>query len=351
MSKTLYYGGDIITLETGLYAQAVLEEKGKIVAVGTVDELKDQATKLVDLKGRTMAPAFIDAHSHLTGFANTMVIAQLGDVVSLDEIKEKLLDFAKSNGLKKGEWIMGFGYDQNILPDKKHPTKEFLDSVSTDFPILITHASGHMGVASSLALSKLGVDKNTPAIDGGVIGKDEKGELTGYLEEKAFTSLSATMPRPTLEDITRNIKKAEHEYFKHGITTVQDGFTTQKEWAILSSMAQDNQLSADVVCYVDLKDSKSILENEGYKNKYSNNLKIGGYKIFLDGSPQGRTAWMKEKYEGEGEYYGYPIYTDQQVNEFVEQALSENQQLLTHCNGDAAAQQLIDAYILEDEKL
>ncbi|MEG1895721.1 MAG: amidohydrolase family protein, partial [Oscillospiraceae bacterium] len=223
--------------------------------------------------------------------------------------------------------------------------------MTTDFPVLITHASGHMGVASTAALELLGVDKNTPNIAGGVIGKDEKGELTGYLEEKAFTTLSAKMPRPTMKDITDNIKKAEQEYFKHGITTVQDGFTTDKEWAILSYMAQNKQLAADVVCYVDLKDSKAILKNEEYKNRYNNNLKIGGYKIFLDGSPQGRTAWMKESYQDDKEYFGYPIYKDEQVEKFVVESLEENQQLLTHCNGDAAAQQLIDAYKSADKQL
>ncbi|MEG2082747.1 MAG: amidohydrolase, partial [Oscillospiraceae bacterium] len=351
MSKTLYYGGDIITLEKELYAQAVLTQDGKILEVGTKAQLEPLAQHSVDLRGKTMLPAFIDSHSHLTGFANTMVIAQLEDLTSLEEIKEKLLEFIKTSNLKKGEWVMGFGYDQNTLPEKNHPTKEFLDSVTTDFPVLITHASGHMGVASTAALELLGVDKNTPNIAGGVIGKDEKGELTGYLEEKAFTTLSAKMPRPTMKDITDNIKKAEQEYFKHGITTVQDGFTTDKEWAILSYMAQNKQLAADVVCYVDLKDSKAILKNEEYKNRYNNNLKIGGYKIFLDGSPQGRTAWMKESYQDDKEYFGYPIYKDEQVEKFVVESLEENQQLLTHCNGDAAAQQLIDAYKLADKQL
>ncbi|MEG3030468.1 MAG: amidohydrolase family protein, partial [Oscillospiraceae bacterium] len=125
MSKTLYYGGDIITLEKELYAQAVLTQDGKIVEVGTKAQLEPLAQHSVDLMGKTMLPTFIDSHSHLTGFANTMVIAQLEDLTSLEEIKEKLLEFIKTSNLKKGEWVMGFGYDQNTLPEKNHPTKEF----------------------------------------------------------------------------------------------------------------------------------------------------------------------------------------------------------------------------------
>ena len=350
MKKTLYFGGDIVTMEDSLYTEAVLVCNGKIAKIGTLAKLKPEADEMIDLKNTTMLPGFIDSHSHLTAYANTMVIAQLSELTTYEEIQKAIKNFISRKNIKDGDWIMGFGYDQNILPDKQHPTKAILDEISTENPIVIVHASGHMGVVNSKALEVLKIDKSTPDMQGGKIGKDKDGNLTGYLEERAFTSLAAKMPQPTLREMIENVKTAEKEYFKYGVTTIQDGLTTDKEWFLLKKMAEENLFKADVVCYADLKNSRNLMEDEKYKNKYSNRLKLGGYKIFLDGSPQGRTAWMENDYENEKGYKAYGIYNDDEVLEFVTTALKEKQQLLTHCNGDAAARQLIEVFEAVDKQ-
>lgn len=350
MSKTLYYGGDIITMEGDLYVQSVIIENGIIVDAGEKSRLELLADNLFDLKGNTMMPSFIDAHSHITAWANAMVAAPLNDLISLDEIKKAMLEFIKKSEIEQGDWVSGFGYDQNLLEGRKHPTRQFLDSISTEIPLIIAHTSGHMGVANSKALNMLEIDKNTKNPGGGLIGKDEAGELTGYLEENVFFNISSKMPKTTMEQFEKNIKRAEQEYFKYGVTTIQDGFTSEKEWKALSLLAQEDKLIADIICYIDLKNSKALLEQQLYKSKYHNRLKIGGYKIFLDGSPQGRTAWMTQGYEDDKNYFGYPIYSDKEVLEFVNMAIGEGQQLLAHCNGDAACQQFIDAIVLADKQ-
>ena len=351
--KTLYFNGNIITMTSQPMPQSVLCENGKILAAGDYGILSEYADDFYDLKGKTMLPAFIDGHSHFTTVANTLAIADLSMAKNIEEILNILQNFKTDKGkIEKDEFIVGFGYDNNFFPDKRHPTKSDLDKISTEIPIVISHASGHMGVANTKALEIMGLDENTPDPDGGVIGRNADGSLTGYLEETAFTSNSSVIKQPDYDDMKKLIKSAENIYFKYGITTVQDGFTGEKEWVLLKKLSEDKAFTADVVSYIDINNCKDILSKEKQYNKnYINNLKIGGYKLFLDGSPQGRTAWMTQPYENDVNYCGYPIYSDSQVLEFVKQSVMEQQQLLCHCNGDAAAQQFIDAFKAADEQL
>ncbi len=351
--KTLYYNGNIITMEDEVSVQAVLCEDEKIVAVGDYELLKAEADELYDLKGKTLLPAFIDGHSHFTTVANTMAIADLSQSKSIDERIKILKEFTDRNSDKPlDEFIIGFGYDNNFYPGKKHPDRYDLDKVSTERPVIISHASGHMGVCNTKGLEMMGITETTPDPAGGHIGRDVDGCLTGYLEETAFTANATMIKQPDYADMCRFIRQAEREYFRYGITTIQDGFTGLKEWSLLKKLSDENRLTADVVCYVDINSYPEILEhNEAYNKRYISNLKIGGYKLFLDGSPQGRTAWMSQPYENSGDYKGYPVYTDRQVQDFVIKAISEKQQLLTHCNGDAASQQLIDSYLYADKRL
>lgn len=351
--KTLYFNGDIITMTSQPMPQAVLCENGKIIAIGSYEILKEKADTLVDLEGKTMLPAFIDGHSHFTTVANTLAIADLSQAKSVEEVTHILKSFIENkNTVKKDEFIVGFGYDNNFFPGKAHPTKEDLDSVTTNYPVVISHASGHMGVANTKALEIMGINENIQDPEGGKIGRNSDGSLNGYLEETAFTSNTAVIKQPDYADMCEFIKQAQQMYFKYGITTIQDGFTGLKEWGLLKKLSDDGKLTADIVAYVDVNSCPQILENNKQYNKtYKNNLKIGGYKLFLDGSPQGKTAWMTQPYENSGNYCGYPIYSDKQVQDFVKKAIVEQQQLLCHCNGDAAAQQFIDAYETVDKRL
>lgn len=348
--KTLYYGGDILTMEQPLYAEAILVEDGIIRALGKKEDLAAIAgadTVRFHLNGHTLLPAFLDPHSHITSFSNTLSLAHLDGVQSFDELGSRLLSFQKERKIPAGAWITAFGYDNNFLTEGRHPDKSVLDHILPDYPVLVTHASGHMGVLNSAALAALGIDSNTPDPEGGLIGRvPGTREPNGYLEETAFTLLASKLPQPSMEQLCSLMESAQDIYLSHGITTVQDGLTKQGEWAVLKEMAEKKRLRCDIVCFVDLRDNKAIAEqNRQYVKQYRNRLKIGGYKIFLDGSPQGRTAWMTKPYLGDGPAYkGYPIYPEDTVTSFLEEGLRDQMQVLAHCNGDAAAQQFLDAY-------
>lgn len=344
--QSLYYGGDILTMEKGPAPQAVLVENGRIRAVGELDPMRalcGPEAEQVDLAGKALLPAFIDAHSHITAYARTMGLASLEGAEDLEELARRIRDFRAAGEVKPGEWIMGFGYDHNRLKEGRHPDRELLDAAAPDNPVLITHASGHMGVVNTAGLRLLGIGADTPDPAGGRIGREEDGRTpSGYLEETAFTSCSAALPTPSPEQMCRWMELAQEAYFRRGVVTVQDGLTRREEWALLTRMAERGQLKADVIAYPDMKQCLELLEpDSGRLGVYRGGLKIGGGKLFLDGSPQGRTAWMTAPYEGEETYRGYPIYEDGQVKAFMQQAVERRLQVLVHCNGDAAAEQMI----------
>lgn len=350
MKQSLYYGGTIITMEDTLYAEAVIVEDGRIKYAGSEKEAFEQIRpdcECINLEGRTLLPGFIDGHSHITALANTLGLVPLNDAKSFKEIAERIKAFKEKRHIKPGQWIMGFGYDHNFLEEKRHPDKSVLDSAADGNPVMISHASGHMGVINSLGLSELGITENTPDPQGGKIGRlSGSMQPDGYLEENAFTGVSAKIPAPEPEAMMEQMALAQDVYLKNGITTIQDGLTKSKEWAMLKMMSDKGLMKADIVAYADIRDNAALVENNPeYVDKYKNRLKIGGYKLFLDGSPQGRTAWLEAPYENaEDGYRGYPIYDDASVEAYMEKAVSEGRQILVHCNGDAAAAQMIRAY-------
>ncbi|WP_250278340.1 amidohydrolase [[Clostridium] colinum] len=344
MEKTIYFGGDIITLEDNLYVESVLVEDGIIKDLGKFDDIikNNKDATLINLEGNTMLPAFLDSHSHLSGLALTTNFAKLQEAKSFDDIKNIILNFVKENNISKNEWIIGFGYDHNHLKEKKHPDKFVLDSLKLDNPILLTHTSGHMGIVNQKGLDLFNITENTEEKPGGKIGRvKDSNEPNGYLEENAFISKCAKVYKPTPDNTKKMINKAQNIYASYGITTAQEGLLTNKELNMLQ--CGDNII--DIIGYVDIKNCPDLLkDNPNYFKKYTNGIKLLGYKAFLDGSPQGKTAWLTKPYEDEEKYKGYPIYEDKVLTNFFKKALVENVQILVHCNGDAACEQFLRCY-------
>ena len=339
--RQLYHNGIILTLEEKLYAKAVLVEDGKIKKLYYEKEelpLKENI-EYIDLEGNTLMPSFMDAHSHISAFSTTMGMKDLSLCKNIKEIQEELKKFKKERTMK--EWLIGFGYDHNFLQEQRHPIKEELDVVSEDVPILIAHKSGHMGIANSKALKIIGLTKDSKAPEGGKIGRDEKGNLNGYLEEVVFYQISDKIGNPSIQTKVKNYQKAESIYLSYGITTVQDGLTKKEDFELFQYLSQNHLMKVDVVSYIDLKNNADILEKAKEFEKYSHHYKVKGYKLILDGSPQGKTAWLREPYEKDKEYKGYPVYTQEELRNLVRKAIKQKKQLLVHCNGDAACEQMI----------
>ncbi|MEG1448699.1 MAG: amidohydrolase family protein, partial [Oscillospiraceae bacterium] len=348
----IFYGGNIITMEDCPNPEAVVISDGIIKNIGKYDELillSPKAQKIY-LDGKTLMPSFIDAHSHFSAYANSLLQAPLDECYSFEEITNKLHDYINSNNTPKGQIIIAKGYDNNILEERKHPTKDFIDSEFGDYPVILQHKSGHMGVFSSIALDMVGITPETASPQGGKINFKD-----GFLEEEAFMEYMKKVPMPNAEKLLEAYKKAQEKYASYGITTIQEGMMVEEMIPFYDYLIDNSLLFLDVVAYSDIKSAKHIFASYPASiNKYSNNLKIGGYKIFLDGSPQGRTAWMLEPYkkgDENGEYFGYGTMKDQQVIEAIEISAKNNMQILAHCNGDRACQQFIHCVTKSEENL
>lgn len=349
----IYYNGNIITMvEENDYADALLIDEGKILGVGSKEELLDSfqnsdSIEQVDLNGKTLMPSFIDPHSHVSMVAQMAFMADLSGTSSFEEIIETLNQYKEEKQLSDDTPIIGFGYDHNFLAEEAHPTKAELNKVSKTNPIFILHTNAHMGSVNSATLALAGIDEATKDPEGGVLGREpDSQEPNGYLEESALDLVRDSVYENVEMDFNQLIVEAQEEYLKNGITTVQDGASSEEIIQQLKESAESDLLQLDTIAYpvVTADVRKIINDNPEIANQYKNRLKIGGYKMFLDGSPQGKSAWLTEPYEGEESYRGYPVFKDAEVKDYATMAIEDNQQLLVHCNGDAASDQLLKAY-------
>ena len=348
--QKLYYGGDIVTMREETDApEAVLVTDGKISYVGELVEARRQClpgAEEIDLEGKTLMPSFIDPHSHIAMLAQYTDFANLGKCTSFKDLAVTLSDWLKEKRLAEGEVLVGYGYDHNFLDEQQHPTKEVLDRVSDTIPVCILHTSGHMCVANSVLLRECGITADTPDPEGGKFGREEDGTPNGYIEEvPAMVKVLIPVFSRVKADFARQLEKAQQIYLKYGITTVQDGSTNASGFQKLAECAKEQVFHLDVVSYVLADDLEKTAEDyPEYYQKYHNRLKIGGAKIILDGSPQGRSAWLRKPYEGEETYCGYPAHTQEETDRWVETAVEKGYQLLAHCNGDAASGQYLAAF-------
>ena len=338
METTLYFGGPIVTLEEPQYAQALVERGGRIAYVGEREEaerLAGPGARRVDLEGRALLPAFLDPHSHLLACAYARLQVPLGECAGWGEITDRLSRHVQERGVQPGEWVKGTGYDQNALAEGAAPDRFCLDRACPNNPVVIQHASGHAGVFNTLALERLGVLNGDCGLE-----RDGQGELTGRGEETPFLDLLGRIPMEGLEDVLRAFQGAQEEYASHGIATAQEGLLQPVMAPVYREILRRGLLYLDVNAYVPPADYDRLRGQFAQRvSASSGRFQVAGMKIFLDGSPQGGTAWVREPYAGGGR--GTSTMTDGQVLSAFRQALDRDAQLLAHCNGDRAAEQYL----------
>lgn len=350
--QNLYYGGDIITMVTEDDSpEAVLVTDGIITFAGPLREAEVLARAdagRVDLKGKTLMPSFIDPHSHISMYSQYSTFADLSQSGSFDDIVTELRRYRDEKGIDRNGIIMAFGYDHNFLKEGKHPDKTVLDRVSPDIPILILHSSGHMAAANTAMLALAGIPEHAADPSGGHYGRDEDGNLNGYLEEmSAITPVLRKIYPMIMSDPGAQMRKVQEIYLKYGVTTAQDGAMGKDGVEDFLKFADSGILKLDVVAYITMEEDgiKKVLEKYPQAAlKYHNRFKVAGGKIFLDGSPQGKTAWLTKPYEGDTDYCGYPALSEETVEKNTGQAVDGGYQLLAHCNGDAAADRYLKCY-------
>lgn len=356
----IYYGGDIITMEgdNPAYLEAIAIRNGEIVFAGSkteAEKMRNDSTKINDLQGKTLVPGFIDGHCHFYGFGAQAISANLlaapdGKCNTIDDLVNELTLWHKTNGTDKTQgWILGIGFDDAVLKEKRFPTKDDLDRVSKDIPVMATHISGHFCVVNTKGLELLGITVATKQPDGGVIRRVKgSNEPNGVLEELAGIPHMMKLITPPTEDLNDLYMDAGQKMaVSYGYTTCNEGRASSNHEK-MATYASKGKMYIDVNTWIDYSVSQ-YMRTEWYSKEYKNHYRIAGLKLTLDGSPQGRTAWRTTPFlippDGQKKgYNGYPaIPKDEDVQKIVDSAFANNWQLKAHSNGDAAADQLFRA--------
>lgn len=395
----LYFGGDILTMrgDRPKYVEALVVKDGKIEFAGSrarATNVAGKSAREVDLKGKTLLPGFIDAHGHIPDYILTWKAPDLSpppisDNDSIPVILAKLKKYISDTRPPRDQLVLAEGYDESLLKEKRHPTRADLDSVSAEIPIVIKHTSGHLVVANTPALAKIGYTKDTPDPPGGVIRRDPAtGELNGVLEEKASYPFLPFLPRATMDEQLRRLDEVQSWYSSFGVTTVQDGASNPGNIAMLREANRQGRLVLDVVSYATWFFFNKVITGEQklegiefyppasianagrmYKSDvstptpapttesdwkklrvgvYEGHYKIAGIKISADGSPQGKTAFLSKPYatppEGQPkDYRAYPVVDRPEMETWVDAIYKYNVPLLVHTNGDATIDILLDS--------
>ena len=360
-AERIIRGGTIVTVNPAQpTAEAVAFAGGKIIAVGSEADVmrhKGPATEVTDLAGKTLVPGFIDGHSHFCALVDVQTQAlcaspPAGPCMNVADVIGQLKKIQERRNLGPGKFVMGFGYDPDLLAEKRAPTKQELDAAFPDNPVILVHVSGHGAMLNSKALAAYSITAATPTPPGGVIGREPgSNEPNGLVFETAFMPIFEKTPGPGPDEQLALIASGQELYLREGITTAQEGATTKPQYDLLRQAADRGLLKLDVVSLPIIFDVDKIFAGQPPRNEpaYRNRLRIGGVKMLMDGSPQGKTAFFTTPYltggpSGQKDWRGEPSFPQAALNEMVKKVYDGGATLYVHCNGDAAIDALLEAH-------
>ncbi len=354
----VFINGNILTMDDNNAVVEALSTRGELIeAVGSTGEIMagaDDDTVVIDLRGKTVLPGFIDAHGHFPGSGMNVLAADLnsppiGDKRTMAEVLDAVRERVATT--KPGEWVTGFGYDDTLLAEQRHPTRAELDALSSEHPIAVMHISGHMLVANSMALQIVGIDAGTPDPEGGVIGRRPGSrEPNGLLEETARMGVLDHMQEMSATVAYRLFKAAADEYSAIGVTTAQSGGVTPQLATGLYWFSRLGVVPQRLVLFP-FEDAfgEALLNGDFDPAQYSSDrVYVGPVKLVADGSIQGFTGYLSEPYHtpyhGDADYRGYPSIPREKLFEKVAALHGAGYQLAIHGNGDQSIEDILDAF-------
>jgi predicted amidohydrolase YtcJ len=348
---TLWHGGTILTMEGEAphTVEAVVTRAGRIVYTGPMAQARRVAGRGAsdhNLKGATMLPGFVDAHSHFAMAAQMASGADLGDpdrpAGDIAAVIEALRKDASERQVPTGGWVIGWRYNEASLAEKRHITRADLDTAFPDRKVVLIHFTGHGLVANSAALEAGGVTDATQAPPGGLILRDAQGRPNGVLFEQAMMLVVLKIPQPTAEQKLAALEKAQQIYTRSGYTLVQDGATQPPDLAFLTSPAAVSRLKIDLTLLPYYAGLDGLLARKDVRfGAWQGRIKLQGVKFVLDGSPQARTAHMARDYalgspEGHHPWHGQANMSEAEFIDKARKVTDRGWQLFVHANGDAA---------------
>ena len=372
---TMYYGGDIITMEgdSANYAESVVVKDGKIIFVGNKDEAMKAAGdghNMIDLQGKTMLPGFIDAHGHMVYYGKNLMDQSLTGVKDIPEIIQRMKSHIAQ--IPGDGWIVGMGYAPLKMIEQRHPTADELDQISMDRPVLVVHASGHGGSMNHALMKLLHIDEKTVDPAGGEYVREKGSKMpAGPMEETALIDVRNQRPAFTGEAADKVIKEASKIWASNGQTTAMEcglGLGAD-DISIVENAIEKKILPIDLVVFSKESATDDVVNtaygiSEAYSSKstgsaskllsdrvdldkrYINRVRLGGIKLWLAGNPV--LAWMSEAYATpppgrEPGFKGYGQIPDSVIFSFFDKYWKTNMQINMHVNGDEAIEQALRA--------
>jgi predicted amidohydrolase YtcJ len=343
--------GQVVTLnKVNQVVQSLAVKGNRILYIGddcNVESLIGEDTRVVELKGRSLIPGFIDSHTHLGlyGLSKLGVDLRYPKVKSINDIRMAIAEALQK--VEPGEWIRGWGYDHNRLVEKRHPNRLDLDDITPHNPVTLVRTCGHISSNNSYSLKCAGIDNRTPNPKGGLIEKDN-GSLTGVLKEMAHVKMQK-IASLSEHDLYKAIRIANDDYIRYGITSVHDagyddGF---KQIRVMQQAYQDNALAVriNVMIFSDDLDYTNEFIKSGILTKFGNDsMKIGPVKLMLDGSSTGPTAAMRSPYTSDPMNSGILYMSQEEINDIVTTLHKLGYQVTAHAIGDKAIEMLIKSF-------
>lgn len=351
MTTTIFTNGHIYTGDQQTrFVEAIVVRDGLVHDLGSDADMRLQWGKeahVIDLQGRTVTPGLIDSHLHLGWQGLTFLQLDLGKARSKDDMLRLIKQ--RANETAPGEWIEGFGWDENLFASGGIPSIEELDHVAPHCPIMLSRICGHAHLVNSKALEKIGYHKEMPVPAGGVVVCDEaSGEPTGMLLETASNLVRPHIPKPDYEQLKKSLRRSIQYAMQHGLT----GAHTE-DLRELGGLAQTYQLYDELinqeglalrcnllVYYPHMHELRDLQMHAGYGNDH---VRIGAVKIFADGALGRRTAYLSAPYADDPSTSGYPVHEQEELTELVRQARSLSMPIAVHTIGDKALEMVLDS--------
>lgn len=317
-----------------------------------------EETETIDLEGYTLMPGFIDTHNHILMYAQQRNQANCSTPPNknIDEVLDRIR--LKVREISEGKWVQGYGYDDTLLEEQRHPTRWELDKVSPNHPVFVNHISGHLAVVNSKAIELAQVDEKTPDPEGGYLGRDSDGEINGVLYEKpAMNLIQAMIPKPTVEELITLLGEGARDYLSEGITTNSDAAVGIS----FDEMELDAHLKAAEQginpMYSQLLIMHTLLGKGGKFDGYTANqldqeiqersngkARLDSAKMFQDGSIQGLTGALRQPYYNAPDVVGDLFHDQQDFNDEILDLHKRDFRIAIHGNGDKAIGSILEGY-------
>ncbi|MCP4300850.1 MAG: amidohydrolase [Gammaproteobacteria bacterium] len=357
-ADAIFLGAKIVTMDPDMpSAEAVAIRGDTIALVGDRDPVMALAgpdTRVEELGDKALIPGLIDTHGHFGFTARLLKLANLspppvGPVKTIDDVVGLLRDHIAKNKAPPGTWILGYGYDDSMLEEQRHPTRDDLDRASTEHPIGIMHVSGHLAVANSAALAALNIDADSSDPPGGIIRRQSGSqEPNGVFEETAAYAVMGQLAAGNSDDLESQLRAAATYYASFGITTAQEASVGPDDIAFFKSISAKKALPIDIAAYPVVNQYPlAAIDALQSEPDYSGGYRVAGVKFSLDGSPQGRTAWLTKPYlqgptGADATYVAYPTINPETYKSAVAVSIENGVPILAHANGDAAIDLMMD---------